>query len=259
MFKRWVVTYLRPRFNNRVYTVRRGLAKGLVRRGGFGFVPIERPNAEESFLQHLNLEGKTVYDIGGWEGVFTLFFARRVGEKGTVITFEPHPENYQRILENVRLNEFHNVQVRPLALGEGHYQTALVLERPLTGTGTIAEEAKAQVEQKQGARVFQVQVDSLDHQVEAYNLPMPDLVKIDVEGMELAILKGMTDLVIRTKPQLFIEVHRISTEAKGRNARDVVRWLADHDYSINHIENGQKLTTGEEPEIEGGHLSCIAA
>lgn len=253
------MTYIRPWFDNRVYTVRRGLAKGLVRRGGLGFIPIDIANAEESFLQRLELEGKTVFDIGGWEGVFTLFFARRVGEKGAVITFEPNPDNYQRILENVRLNHFSNVQLRPFAIAEEPGETSLVLERHLTGTGTLDAGARARVEQKRDARVYQVQVDSLDHQIQAYKLPLPDLVKIDVEGMELAVLKGMADLISRSKPQLFIEVHRTSSGTEARNARDVVGWLLSQGYSILHVESGQKILTGKEPNIEGGHLFCVAA
>ena len=48
-----------------VYTSRRGLTKGLKRRGGLGFLPGGVPTAEEEFLRTLDLQGKTVFDVGG--------------------------------------------------------------------------------------------------------------------------------------------------------------------------------------------------
>ena len=85
--KRAVIATLQPFVADRVYVVRHGLAKGLKRRGGLGFVPqMGRLSLEETFLEGLDLAGQTVYDIGGYEGVFTLFFARRVGPSGRVVT-----------------------------------------------------------------------------------------------------------------------------------------------------------------------------
>src|ERR1700682_6385710 len=96
-------------FSNVTYTIRHGLATGMRRKGGLGFLPVAlRETAEERFLSSLNLAGKTVYDIGGFEGVLTLFFARKAN---SVITFEPNPRNYQRCADNVRLNALTNVRV----------------------------------------------------------------------------------------------------------------------------------------------------
>jgi len=68
-------------FKNITYTVRNGLAKGLKRRGGLGFVPQVSPlMQEEKFLINLNLANQTVYDIGGYIGVTTLFFSKAVGK-----------------------------------------------------------------------------------------------------------------------------------------------------------------------------------
>ena len=119
MLKRAVISTLQPLVANHVYTVRHGLARGLRRRGGLGFVPqVGSPSREEAFLEQLDFEGETVFDVGGYEGVFALFFARRIGSSGRLVTFEPNPQNYARIVENVKLNGFANVDVRPLALSE---------------------------------------------------------------------------------------------------------------------------------------------
>ena len=95
-------------FGNITYTVRHGLARGMKRKGGLGFLPMSaRPTAEEVFLRSLPLEGKTVYDIGAFEGLLTLYFSRFAKQ---VIAFEPNPRNYAKCLENLRLNHLTNVR-----------------------------------------------------------------------------------------------------------------------------------------------------
>src|SRR5215469_399575 len=94
---------------NFVYRVRSGPARGMLRKGGLGFLPVNfGPTAEIQFLDNLNLAGKTVYDIGGFEGILTMFFARKAA---AVFTYEPNPRNYARCVENVRLNRLANVRV----------------------------------------------------------------------------------------------------------------------------------------------------
>src|SRR4051812_16352239 len=120
--KKFAVLTLNRMLRNHTYTVRHGLAKGLKRKGGLAFLPAALADtsgreAEERFLLGLELEGQTVYDVGGDQGIYTLFFARRVGAAGRVVTFEPNPESYRRIVDNVALNNFRNVEVRHVGLG----------------------------------------------------------------------------------------------------------------------------------------------
>src|SRR5215831_524624 len=110
-------------FKDHTYTSRHGLAKGLRRKGGLAFLPSFVPRStemikEEVFIEALDLTGQTVYDIGGDQGIYTLFFARKVGEKGKVITFEPNPVSHAHIVTNVALNGFTHVEVRNVAVGE---------------------------------------------------------------------------------------------------------------------------------------------
>src|SRR5688572_5752212 len=88
-----LASYLKGVTQHGVYTVRSGVAKGLKRRGGFGFIPRDI-SREEAFLAAMDFRGKTVFDIGAYEGIYTLFFARAVGAKGRVVTFEPNPVNH---------------------------------------------------------------------------------------------------------------------------------------------------------------------
>src|SRR6266852_6696925 len=118
-------------FNNLVYTMRHGLAAGMRRKGGLGFLPFNaNRTAESEFLASLLREGKTVYDVGGFEGVLTLFFARSAA---AVITNEPNPRNYRRCVDNVRLNGLTNVRVFNRGLSDRKGSLELVFDPLMPG------------------------------------------------------------------------------------------------------------------------------
>src|SRR5919198_505226 len=128
---------VRPLLDRRVYSMRRGLAQGMRRRGGFGFVPQLRPTAEQTFLRDQRLEGLTVYDVGTFEGIHSLFFSRAVGKGGRVVGFEPNPRSYRRAGENLALNHATNVELLPIAVGD-RSDTATLQYDPLdAGRGSI--------------------------------------------------------------------------------------------------------------------------
>ena len=130
---------IRPLFKNYTYTSRRGLAKGLKRKGGLGFIPgASVLSKEDAFLHNLDLQGKTIYDIGAFEGIFTLFFARSVGDRGNVVTFEANPINYKTILDNLKLNQFEQVNVINIALGNEPGKLNLVFRTSEAGSIPIA-------------------------------------------------------------------------------------------------------------------------
>jgi FkbM family methyltransferase len=257
LLKRAVISRLQPYLAHRVYTVRHGLARGLRRRGGLGFVPqFGSGSAEERFLEGLALDGLTVYDVGGYEGIFTLFFARRVGATGSVVTFEPNPRNFQRITENVRLNGFSHVRVQPVALGSTPGRASLVFPADETARGSLETDIADQIRQEKDVVTIDVDVDTLDNQV-ASGLPEPDFVKLDVEGLELDVLEGMTALMTRRHPRLYIEIHGADVKRKLANVTEVAKCLWAHRYQVLHVESGTIIQRPDQlPVAIRGHLYC---
>lgn len=257
MLKRTVISALQPLVADRVYTVRHGLARGLKRRGGLGFVPQwgSLP-LEEAFLQKLDLEGETVYDVGGYQGVFTIFFARRVGPSGQVLTFEPNPANVTTIRENVALNGFNNVRVHQLALGAARGSGTLVFPSDETARGSLENDIQEQIRTEPHARSVTVEIDSLDHQVEL-GLQPPSFVKIDVEGLERAVLEGMSATLANYRPRLYIEIHGADMARKRDNASQVIEYLWARGYRIYHVENRLDIERSDDiaRAIEG-HIYC---
>ena len=249
---------VRPLLKNRIYTVRQGIAKGLKRKGGLGFIPQKMSlTEEEKFLLDLDLSEQTVYDIGALEGVFTIFFARTVGKNGIVIAFEPHPENYIKIMENVKLNDFDNVEVCQIALGGGRGKATLAFRRSELGTGSVQDDIKAQTLKEKGAKIIQVEIDSLDNQIATNKLPKPDFIKIDVEGLEMDVLLGMNETIKAYKPKLFIEIHGVDIRRKIENVKRVLEFLIARGYSIYHVESESSITLSNLLLAKTGHLYCM--
>jgi FkbM family methyltransferase len=248
---------LQPLVADRVYTVRHGLARGLKRRGGLGFVPQWGAlPLEETFLQKLDLDGDTVYDVGGYQGVFTLFFARAVGPSGRVVTFEPNPINVATIRENVALNAFANVEVHQLALGAARGSGTLVFPSDETARGSLEADIQDQIRTEPQARAIAVEIDSLDHQLEL-GLQPPSFVKLDVEGLERAVLEGMAMTLAEHHPRLYIEIHGADAARKRENATQVIEYLWARGYRIHHVENDLDIERSDDiARALEGHIYC---
>jgi FkbM family methyltransferase len=256
--KHRAVAFLSQHFRNRVFTVRHGLIQGMKKRGGLVWIPIFRSQAETPetrFLQKLELGGQVVYDVGGFEGVLTLFFSRRAAQ---VVTYEANPVNARSIRDNLALNEIANVVVREIGVGDREGDLTLTYDPLLPGAGSGDPALREQFESNApGALSFQVRVVTLDVDIERQRLPAPDFVKIDVEGMELSVLHGLRKTLISNRPRLYLEMHGATVSEKDRKVSDIVAFLEEAGYrSILHVESGQQVNSGNATTARQGHLFC---
>jgi len=241
---------------DRVLVIRSGLARGLKRRYGPGFRPRlvlggYSLTEEEHFIAQLDLASKTVYDVGAYVGIYTLFFARAVGQKGTVVSFEPDPDNYKELVLNVEVNNFKNVIALNLALGS-HNHPAKIFRDPFYPTrsslNSILEPSTPG--KTRPLRTVPVRVVSMDTLVEEGQLPLPDFIKVDVEGYEKEVLLGSQTTLDNYHPLILIELHGISPE-------QISNLLFSHGYKLYHIESKRILNSDETvPRQRGQHLFC---
>lgn len=231
---------LRPYSDQWVYIARRGLAKGMRLKGGFQFVPSLRVSKEEQhFLKcGFEWEGKTIYDVGANWGITTLFFASRVGPRGMVYAFEPVPNLFEKVNDNVRLNNMENVIAFPYALGDYDGSNELVFFPEATGISTMDPQfIKRNLEKYRGV-TCQVVVRKLDSLVQELSLKPPDLIKIDVEGFELGVLRGAKDVLFSHLPVLILEVHGATPQIMAENKSKVFDFLTPMGYRIFDALNG---------------------
>ncbi len=235
----WVSQHL---FDNVTYTVRNGLNRGLRRRGGLGWLPVDQTSHELDFWKSLDLKNKVVYDIGAFHGLLTLYFARNAK---LVVAFEPNGKNRARLEQNVRLNSFSNVIVRPYGLSSKAMRAEMSFD-PLT-PGMASLDSGLAV----GAQHETIELRTLD---EEQGLDAPDLVKIDVEGFELEVLKGSLHTLER-HPDLFLEMHGVDPADKRRRVAAIAEFLWNIGYrNILHVETGTSITPENAAIAAQGHL-----
>lgn len=255
-----MIATLSQRFDGITYTQRHGLIRGMKRQGGLGFLPAilaggDHETAEHRFLRSLDLGNKVVYEIGAFQGILTLFFSSRAKE---VIAYEPNPPSYNRVMQNLRLNGRGNVRVRNLAVGASPGSITL-LSDPLMPGGTSGDPTVAgQIKGSSStATAVHVSVVTLDQDIAAAQLPPPELIKIDIEGMELPALQGMTGTLERHRPDLYMEMHGATMDHKDANVRAIVDFVLALGYSeMFHVESGERITAANATRAREGHLFC---
>ena len=167
---------------------------------GFATGTAERP-LQEALLAELT-PGTTFFDIGANVGFITMLGARLVGPSGTVVAFEPVPQNVAAIRRNLGMNSIGWAQVRETAVGD-HSGSAKLIVSDVSAFSRLAH-----VSVPTGAReTIDVAVSSIDELVARGEVPPPDVVKIDVEGAELEVIEGMRNTITEHRPVLLCEVH----------------------------------------------------
>ena len=250
-----------PFIDRHVYVAKHGPARGLKRQGGMGWLPSFLPrthewDAEEAFLAALDWKGLTVYDVGGDQGLFTLFFADRVGPHGRVVVLEPNPRSVRRIAENVRHNGFGNVTLLPIGASDRSARVRFAFPRIEPARGSAAPRVADVIAAEADAAVCEIDVRPLDDEIRQRALPVPHFIKIDIEGMEYAALVGMKETLRKHRPRLSIEIHGVGLDEKRDNVRRVVALLQELGYRIRHIESTTNIDTSNADRAGEGHLYC---
>lgn len=139
--------------------------------------------------------GMSFWDVGAHIGLLTLIAARAVGASGQVHSFEPMPENRERLLASIKMNDFQNITVHDTALAAESGEAMLHAHQSSTMWTLIQERG----EQKG----IIVRCHTLDEVVQS--IAPPHLIKVDVEGTEVDVLRGGQRLLQEHRPSLIVE------------------------------------------------------
>lgn len=147
-----------------------------------------------AWLEESVSEGSVLYDVGANVGAFSLIAAKLCGGRGTVVAFEPGYASFARLCDNTVLNDCQGV-VMPLPLALGSTTGVGTLRYKSLHPGQSRHHFKESEWVRMGAgdsdRYYQpVLAMSLDEAVRQFKLPLPDHIKLDVDGRELNVLQG---------------------------------------------------------------------
>lgn len=157
------------------------------------------PHLQRAIRKYVK-RGDTAYDIGANLGYVSLSLSTRVGNSGKVFAFEPLPDNIVLLRKGIEASGRKNVTVFDFAASDVS-GTAVIR---MTGNNrSMASLVWHQDEPT--ATEYTVRTEPIDEHVESYGLPKPSFVKIDVEGAEGKVLRGMSRTIARFKPVIFIE------------------------------------------------------
>lgn len=164
------------------------------------------------FAQDSIGKGSTVFDVGAHVGEWTLLFSQLVGDAGGVVAFEPDPVARASLMRNLEMNGISNVTVEAKCVSDTTGKAVLGAERFGSGLSSIVHQGN------RSERYNQVEVDSttLDEYCEGHGLS-PDWVKIDAEGAEPLIVRGMQRLIQSRHPQAILEFHSDSLSEAERS------------------------------------------
>ena len=182
--------------------------------------------------------GSTCFDVGGWRGYCGGVMAMQ--DAGKVVIFEPLPGNCDRIQRLIELNPSLPIELVQAAAGESSGEATFTV-MDATSMGKLVESPFQQGIST--SESISVNVVSLDNWCQSNGVPFPNIMKIDVEGAEMMVLRGARRILTESGPTLFIEAH--SREL----AKQVVSYLEQMDYRIHVLETDQPIDGVTEPEV----------
>ena len=182
-------------------------------------------------FKQLAKEGDTVVDIGAHIGYYTLLAARIVGDTGKVYAFEPDPANHDVLVGNIKLNGFQNVVTVRKAISDKNGQIELYLNEKNTGGHSIYRPEKVK-------RLVVVESVTLDDYFKNREHPI-DIVKMDIEGAEMAALSGMRKIIETNENlKIFAEFHPAWVKKAGVSPEYFISQLLDHyNFSVTAIQD----------------------
>lgn len=211
---------------------------------------IQDPAQEKLFS--LVKPGMNVMDVGTNIGLTALMFAKLVGDEGKVFGFEPDPLNHSKAAKNISLNKFKTLQLFNIGLGDTEGQATIYnVNQGNRGMLRILNKPEA-------SEMFDkttINLTTIDRFMCKQQLNGIDLVKIDVEGFELNVLKGASGLLSTRHPVLFIELDDNNLMEQNASALELLRYLWSFGYETEHAVTG--MAVDESTEFDNCHFDII--
>jgi FkbM family methyltransferase len=208
------------------------LAPGIVRSMYIGTYEIDMAHLLQKFLQ----PGDTFIDVGANIGYITAFGAGRVGKSGQVHSFEPVPLYFQRLDRFRRLNPDYAIEVNAFALGETPGTACISVD---TGENIGWNTLVPSFADTESSQQVEVSVVRLDDYIREKALDRIRLIKVDTEGFEFPVLKGLQGYLDSTshRPLILCEISPGAYHSLGSSLDQFDQYLKRYGYRVFNIHD----------------------
>lgn len=192
-----------------------------------GMYELEKQQAFQKFVR----PGHVLFDLGANVGFYTLLGSLLVGTTGRVIAFEPAQRNISYLRRHIDLNHIANCDVFEVAVSSSD-GTAFFETSALPVMGHISQPGH-------GAG-YQVQTMMLDHLVDNGTIPVPNVIKCDIEGGEYEALMGARNALRRYRPIILLATHGSDIH------KDCCSLLRDLGYELTSLSGDTSVSATDE-------------
>jgi len=170
---------------------------------------------------------KTVFDIGAHIGLYSIPASSALATGGFIYAFEPSSANRLYLEEHIRFNHIDNIKVVPYVVGAKTLDGVAFYE---SSESDPMDSVVIRKKEHSYNKVMKRQI-SLDDFIETNGIA-PEVIKLDVEGSELDVLRGSRRMLAKCNPIIFLSVHPVSLELLGQSAEELIRFTESLDYSV---------------------------
>ena len=180
---------------------------------------------ELDFVQSFVKSDDICVDVGAYIGIYTIIMGE-IAYNGKIIAFEPISLNQKILALNLNLNTLNNVDLRSCVISDKKGQESFAVSVDSAYSSILS------TSRKQDMHTISVQASTLDEELKNIKKPI-GLIKIDVEGAELLVLKGASSLFSDPKRRprgLLVELEKKNMVAYGYQPTDVIGYMRQFDY-----------------------------
>lgn len=217
--------------------------------------PVEREIANGTYEKnYVNIfcskiqQGDVIVDVGAYIGYFSLLASKRVGNSGCVYAFEPVQENYERMMKNLKVNRAYNVKAYNFGLSDRNETLYINVPIQSPGEATLNRNSITEISGniKYKKVVKEIRLRPFDEFYKEIGFKNKiKIIKIDVEGAEYKVLKGMETTLVSNNLLLFMEILPPMLEQMGVSIRELIDFLKSCGfrtvYSISHSVVGMDI------------------
>lgn len=211
---------------------------------------------ELKFLTRFLSKGDHFVDVGANIGLFSMIASKTVGQKGSIISFEPTPETFRRLNENIILNKYGNIKSFPFALAEFSGTTSFYTYPE--GRDAWNTLSKPQEEKYEEIIIQTFALDDFIHDnVSLFN--NVTLLKIDVEGWEIPAFKGGNKFFSSPQaPTLMVEFCDIQAQKANLSCTDLYNLLENYGYKMYKYDGKKNILFAQENKPRFVYENLIA-